>query len=47
MDGGDDNEGEEDFKWLDALMIEDPKSYNQETYTTWINETRKPMKAGS
>ena len=42
--GGDDEESEEDFEWMEGLTSDQK---DNETYFTFINEMRKTMKAGS
>jgi len=44
--GEDDEEEDEDFEWVDKERRKDPGKFDSETYFTFVNEMRKPMKKG-
>lgn len=44
--GGEDDEDEEDFEWIKILNRTNPKSLQEETYFTLVNQMRKPMRKG-
>lgn len=44
LNGASDEESDEDFKWVDTL---DEKDELENTYVTFVNETREVMKAGT
>ena len=46
-DEGYNEESDEDFSWLEELKDKDPVSLENDTYFTFINETRKPFKKGT
>jgi hypothetical protein len=46
IEGGEDEESDEDFQWIEKQEKENFQLNEKETYFTLCNEMRKPMKAG-
>ena len=46
-DEGYNEESDEDFEWLEELRDKDPVSLENDTYFTFINQTRKVFKKGT
>lgn len=47
LNGGEDEESEEDFEWVGQQVQKDSNKAKAETYFVFVNETREPMKAGT
>ena len=47
IEGGEDEESDEDFEWIENQEKQNFQLNERETYFTLCNEMRKPMKAGS
>ena len=45
--GGEDEEGDDTFEWIDDLEKQDEKKAKNETYFIFANEMRRPMKKGT
>jgi hypothetical protein len=47
IEGGEDEEPEEDFLWIKESIKKDAIKFEKETYFTFVNEMRKPMPKGT